>query len=341
MRRAIVLLLVGLLFVGCGDEGNDDDDDVNKGSPVKTETVKTPFDTHPPERTKLPIIVKDIPPPVPEDIPAVTGKVLHRIAFVLEDESKRFRSLHIMSSSGRRVVELIDNNFEQDPAWSWDRQWVAYLSQARGGDPFDLYLVSPDDARHVRLTRAGTSIEHPSWSPDGGKIAYAQNWDIYVMNANGTHPVNLTRNGAGNMQPNWSPNGRRIVFSSYLNNDGYSSLFVIDVDGTNWKRLTDAPRSYDELPDWSPNNRAIAFMRHSGENWSIFTIKPNGQGLTQLTDSHHDCRHPSWSPDSERIAFEFYDWVANRNIDIYTMNADGTDQINITNSPQIETQPTW
>ena len=109
MRCAIVLLLVGLLFVGCGDEGNDDDDDVNRGSPVRTETVRTPFDTHLPEKTKLPIIVKDIPPPVPEDIPAVTGKVLHRIAFVLEDESKGFRSLHIMSSSGRRVVELIDN----------------------------------------------------------------------------------------------------------------------------------------------------------------------------------------------------------------------------------------
>ena len=44
MRRAIVLLLVGLLFVGCGDEGNDDDDDVNKGSPVKTELIDNNFE---------------------------------------------------------------------------------------------------------------------------------------------------------------------------------------------------------------------------------------------------------------------------------------------------------
>ncbi|MDY7080437.1 MAG: hypothetical protein SXV54_26450 [Chloroflexota bacterium] len=47
---------------------------------------------------------------------------------------------------------------------------------------------------------------------------------------------------------------------------------------------------------------------------------------------------PAWSPDNTRIAF-----VSDRdgNLEIYVMNADGSGQVNLTNSPAHDTSPAW
>ena len=357
--RYLMLICLLMSLLGCG---GDDDHDVDLDTisdeleaiqsdieAIQDELAKSktgqpespvsphpqpPVGTQPVNTTEPPIIVKDVDPPIPEQIPSTDGVVPSQLAFVFEDESEGIRTVYVMSNNGGHRRQLIDNGLEETPAWSWNREWIAYVNKERGGSNVDLCLVSSDGARDIRLAR-DTSIETPSWSPDGRKIAYAEDWDIYVMNANGTHPVNLTRNASQNVQPDWSPDGRRIVFSSGIDGGGRYNLFIINVDGTNWQRLTSMP-SDEMYPDWSPDGHAIAFQGFQDGDFNIFVVGPSGRGLKQLTVGSH----PSWSPDSQKIAYEFGNWQ-NRNIDIYTMNADGTDQRNITNSPQIETQPAW
>ena len=49
----------------------------------------------------------------------------------------------------------------------------------------------------------------PSWSPDGGRIAFDSlrdgNGEIYVMNADGSGQTRLTDNPASDGSPSWSP----------------------------------------------------------------------------------------------------------------------------------------
>ena len=47
---------------------------------------------------------------------------------------------------------------------------------------------------------------------------------------------------------------------------------------------------------------------------------------------------PTWSPDGTRIAFASDE---GGNLDIYVMNADGSERNNLTNSPDEDTEPTW
>ncbi|HIE27313.1 TPA: hypothetical protein EYP66_08510 [Candidatus Poribacteria bacterium] len=64
------------------------------------------------------------------------------------------------------------------------------------------------------------------------------------MNANGGNLRQLT---LGN-HPEWSPDGKQIVYSAGI---GRTDIFVMDADGKNQKRLTNAQR--DELnfqPTW-------------------------------------------------------------------------------------------
>lgn len=53
------------------------------------------------------------------------------------------------------------------------------------------------------------------------------------------------------------------------------------------------------------SNGRIAFARAPdgrGEGWAVFTIRPDGSGLTRLT-SHGDAIAPRWSPTGKRIAY--------------------------------------
>ena len=75
----------------------------------------------------------------------------------------------------------------------------------------------------VRLTFDGGLQSEPTWSPDGGRIAYssdrAGNFDILVQQTTST-PVPVTSNPAHDWQPDWSPDGSQIVFRSERNGGG-------------------------------------------------------------------------------------------------------------------------
>lgn len=74
-------------------------------------------------------------------------------------------------------------------------------------------------------------------------------------------------------------------------------------------------------------------------NYELYTIKPDGSGLHQLTvTSGFDNMVPRWSPDGSKIVF-----MSNRdgNTEIYVMNADGSGVQRITNDPGDDEYPAW
>lgn len=62
--------------------------------------------------------------------------------------------------------------------------------------------------------------------------------------------------------------------------------------------------AFDGWPAWSPNGESIAFAsnRRGPENHGqIYTVKPDGSGLRQVSSPPDSYVQPSWSADSSRI----------------------------------------
>jgi Tol biopolymer transport system component len=68
-------------------------------------------------------------------------------------------------------------------------------------------------------------------------------------------------------------------------------------------------------------NGLILFHADTGSGAQLYTIKPNGSHLRQLTHVDGEAAQADWSPDGRRIAFELADET---HVGIAIMNADGT-----------------
>jgi TolB protein len=168
------------------------------------------------------------------------------------------------------------------------------------------------------------------------------------MTADGTEVRQLTDNDDHEDGcPVWSPDGDSIAFTSY--SDGFAEIFIMNSDGTQVRQVTDA--GYDmefvlaRFPVWSPDGDSIAFVgfrEHDGSGFAeIFVMNADGTEVRQLTDNDYDDEYPVWSPDGDSIAFHSdrrSEWVEDVDgdetgvVDIFVMNADGTQEHQLTDN---------
>src|SRR5438132_96829 len=76
---------------------------------------------------------------------------------------------------------------------------IVYSARVKGANS-EIYVVKSNGGTPVRLTRNAATDGNPTWSPDGGRIAFESNrshsglgdYDVFVMRANGTKLRQLT-----------------------------------------------------------------------------------------------------------------------------------------------------
>jgi len=132
---------------------------------------------------------------------------------------------------------------------------IAFASN-RTGDS-DIYLINTDGSGMTPITFSGTDEAHPSWSPDGKRIAY-DSGDIFVINADGSNNVRHTF-GLSGSEPTFSPDGKKLTFEGRLSSGAFDRIFTMDADPS-------APPSFpltDNLanniaPDWGVDLNAVA-----------------------------------------------------------------------------------
>ncbi|MFZ1181640.1 MAG: Tol-Pal system beta propeller repeat protein TolB [Herbaspirillum sp.] len=179
---------------------------------------------------------------------------------------------------------------------------IAYVT--RSGKEYRLEVADADGEGTQVALRSNEPIISPSWSPDGGKIAYvsfeARKPIIYIQNL-ATRQRTLVANFKGsNSAPAWSPDGSRLAVA--LTHDGLTQVYVINADGSGLRRLTKTS-GIDTEPRFSPDGNAIYFTSDRSGGPQIYKVSLDGGDTQRVTFSGDYNISPRISPDGRILAY--------------------------------------
>ncbi|MGH2771789.1 MAG: TolB family protein, partial [Actinomycetota bacterium] len=112
-------------------------------------------------------------------------------------------------------------------------------------------------------------------------------------------------------------------------------VYAINQDGTGTTRLTNNNVA-DGDPSWSPSGGQLAFESFRDGDSEVYTMNNDGSSVTRLTFATGEDRGTSWTSDgkivfhSQRVPGSGGVGGEHGNFDVFIMNADGTDQVNLT-----------
>ncbi|HEX7721294.1 MAG TPA: PKD domain-containing protein [Pyrinomonadaceae bacterium] len=273
--------------------------------------------------------------------------------------------IYVMNGDGSAITRLTSSGANDDyPRWSPNGTKILFQSDRDHPDTgyMDIYVMNLDGSGVTRLTNDPNDDGMASWSPDGSKIVFQSmrngvNYQVYSMNADGSNQVNLSNNSSSEGEPSWSPDGTKIVFASDRDDAGYDSVYVMNSDGSNQHAITFSSGTLEDTqPVWSPDGSRIAFVStrdSTTETWQerdddgnvmtksrlhlnkeVYVMNADGSGQIRLTNDPANDDSPSWSPGGLAMLFR-----SDRERDccdptaqIWTMNVDGTNQTNLSNS---------
>jgi Tol biopolymer transport system component/pimeloyl-ACP methyl ester carboxylesterase len=221
------------------------------------------------------------------------------------------------------------NQENRRPDWLRDKDWIAYQFGASGVR--GVHQVKADGSGEARLTLDPTDETDPAWSPDGRFIVYARlvasgDYDLWIRHVGS--PDAPRADDPGSAQGNDDP----------ASGDDYSLLGFA--------------RTQENRPAWSPDGSKIAFVSNFGGDAEIFVLDVSYDGdrvvpilpHRQLTDNTAIDFDPSWSPDSQELAFASTR-TGSRDIYVMSLAHGDTDpnhpSVRLTTHDAVDSNPSW
>jgi TolB protein len=245
-------------------------------------------------------------------------------AAVVPDSGEQFIS---------NVRQLTDGGENAEAYFSADGKWLTFQSTRDGRSCDQQYVMRVDGTGMKKISFGGKTTcgwflaggervlfasTHavdtacpPKPDPSKGYVWGIDPYDIYTVNRDGTDLKRLTNYGTYTAEGVISPDGRKVVFTSLK--DGDLDIYTMNIDGTDVRRLTTTP-GYDGGPWWSPDGTKIVYR--------------------------------AWHPTDSAELRAYRDLLGQHMIrpnrmELFVMNADGTDQRQVTSLGGANFGPSW
>jgi TolB protein len=222
--------------------------------------------------------------------------------------------------------ETIDTGFatrcNNDHGISPNGTLLAISDQSQEEHESIIYIVPLAGGSPRRITERSPSYWH-GWSPDGKTLAFCGErngeFDVYTIPAVGGEETRLTTAVGLDDGPEYSPDGKYIYFNSVRT--GTMQIWRMRPDGAGQEQVTS-----DDFNNWfphiSPDGKWMVFLSYDKdvtghpENKDVMLrVMPLGSDkeitkkitvLAKLFGGQGTINVPSWSPDSQRVAFVSY-----------------------------------
>lgn len=263
--------------------------------------------------------------------------------------------IHIAELSGRNHRQIATSSWQQmsHPRVSPDHEWITFtrytkknfsgIAEELGGyEGSEIMLMKLDGSDMKTLIPAKSGIMNcvSSWADDGRSIIW-----LSTDNPDKTPSIMKIDVASGAITRVPTPKdfkttdphsvGNVVVFP--VIEKKVDSLWIMNIDGSNLRRLTEPPAptgfrwgalpAGDYDPKLSPDAKHVAFMRlTSRDDWRAWTVDVETREERNLSGPDNTDIVPDWSSDGKLIAFSHLNTKDFRKMGIYTIRPDGTDR---------------
>ncbi|MBA4124927.1 MAG: PD40 domain-containing protein [Acidobacteria bacterium] len=277
--------------------------------------------------------------------------------------SKLRGGIWIIPASGGEARQITD--FGSHPAWSPDGKQIAFQSNpivdlganARNAlPPSTLWVVGANGGEPKQLTQIGNPAGghgSPSFAPDGKRIVFEvddyNSASVWTISAGGDDAKEITQTRTrGNYEPVYAPDGKSILYTSGI-------AFQVRVNPDTNEPVGEpsqiagigATSLAVRRVSFSADGKRIAYStlmrRESLSSVRLQTNSSEADGapvpIVQNTNARNS--FPTFSPDGKRIAFMSCRNMSAIACNIWLVNADGSNQIQLTTGESSDLIPSW
>ncbi|MFQ5578029.1 MAG: LysM peptidoglycan-binding domain-containing protein [Anaerolineae bacterium] len=222
-------------------------------------------------------------------------------------------------------------------------------------------LQNPATCQAERRVFALNNVSEPALSPDGSRLAF-RGWgeppspDSPFLGCAPAHPFRYLGHSAldgsdfvgmggfwEDSHPDWSPDGSRLIFDSSRHEDRINRIYTISADGSREENMFIT----GQHPSWAPDNRRFVYRGCdiSGNRcglWAAVAVEPKsweaGSNMLGPIVQAGQVAHPDWSPRRDEIVYQQYEAD---NWNLWLVDAGGSNNRRLTDSPGLEGLPAW
>lgn len=227
---------------------------------------------------------------------------------------------------------------DEIPAWSPDGNWIAF------GIKGHVHLVPREGGLPGKITDFTPSASSPRFMPDShGLIVTVERNDadqLLLTDIEGSWPRALTTDALGD---HWdarpSPDGKFIVYNLRRFDDlNRLDIVLLEIETGQSISLYGKPSTRALSPKWSPDGKWIAFIAQETEHDELYLVRPDGEGLHQLTKAGQDVSQFDWSPAGNQLAVIF-----NRNgaFDLSLVETESGSVSDLRSGAGVHSNPNW
>ncbi len=243
-------------------------------------------------------------------------RVAYAITHTDTEQDKDFSAIWVLDIASGETRQFTSGTASDTlPQWSPDGKQIAFLSSRSGEKTPQIFVIPTDGGEARALTSlkqgAGGGI---AWSPDGTQIAFSARTLVEARDP--AKPYRVTRHVY------------RFDGMEYLD-DTVQSLYVIDVEGGEARKLTD-DRLHNTNPQWSPDGKEILFnssmLPDTHETfYNRLRVINLASGVIDSLVESHTISSAGWLPGGKRIAFSgvSYDETIGTKDDLWVLDRAG------------------
>lgn len=212
----------------------------------------------------------------------------------------------------------------------------------------NLWRASTSGTGGISQITAGNYYDMtPHYSTDGSRIYFSSNrnsllpriWSVRSSGAGGISM--LTQSSSFDTDPTVSDNGI-VYFASRPPHASEGQIWSIQSNGGHLTQLTEGVD-----PAISTDGAQLLYSSKDSDtaNWTLWSMTSEGLSPMQMTSpAEGNSRYPAWSPDGKWIVYSSdraKDNNGTQNYDIWIMQADGSNKIQLTTNGSFDTWPVF